>query len=167
MWKLILAATLALGISTASIAEETAPAAPATAPTTAEVKPQSAWLGLGYDALVLIISLFGGTVVLGVVVVAKKIAKKAGIELSETAQQLIAEYAKKGIVAAEEWAKKQAAKPASENKKAEAVRVALELAGKNETVLKVVNKYAVDKLDAKIEALLRSDEVPTEVKPKE
>jgi hypothetical protein len=162
MWKLILAITLALGISSASIAEETAPIDP----TTTEVKAQNAWLGVGYDALVLIISLFGGTIVLGVVVVAKKVAKKAGLELSETAQQLIAEYAKKGIVAAEEWAKKQAAKPASENKKAEAVRVALELAGKNETVLKVVNKYAVDKLDAKIEALLRSDEVPAEVKPK-
>lgn len=166
MWKLIPAIALVIGLSTTAVSEEPAAPAQPAAPTEAAAPKQNAWLGVGYDTLVIVISIFGGTIVLGVAALAKKIAGKAGIQLSETAQALVKEYAQKGILAAEEWAKKQAAKPAGENKKAEAVRVALELASKNETVLGVVNKYAVSKLDAKIEELLRSNDVPTEVKPK-
>lgn len=127
---------------------------------------QSPWNSLGYQVLYGVLSLAAGALAIIGTAMVKKGFSKLGFELSETTEKLVEEYLTKGIEKAEAWAKEQSEKPSSEDKRAKAVKVALDLAKENETVKNLVDKYAVSSLNDLVEKLVRSDKTSDEVTPK-
>lgn len=129
---------------------------------TEQVDEQNSWESLGFYALTVLISVSGTLILFAGKIGLKKLEKKLGIDVPEAIEQMAEGILIKGINSTENWAKKQANKPTSENKLAEAIRFALEEAGNNEFVRKKIE----DKGKEIIERLLRSEETSDEVTPK-
>ena len=126
------------------------------------VDPVNPWVNLVWVVVVTFFAVLSAAVVAAVKWGVALAAKKLGVTLPQAANDLLDAYLLKGIAHAENWAKTQAAKPASESKLAEAIKYAVEKAGENEKLKATIEEKGKEL----IEKLLRSEDTVAEVTPK-